>query len=154
MKIKSLIISLALVLSALTAMAVTPVEALTELKKVIAPDKRTAVWDVNATQQSGKWVLAGTVGTQAQKKAIQAAMLKNGYAGYTDKVTVLEDAIPAARKWAQVKLSIATLRTEPKHSAEIATQGIMGAPVKVLEKRDDWYRVQMADDWPSRPRCR
>ena len=147
MKIKSLIISLALVLSALTAMAVTPVEALTELKKVIAPDKRTAVWDVNATQQSGKWVLAGTVGTQAQKKAIQAAMLKNGYAGYTDKVTVLEDAIPAARKWAQVKLSIATLRTEPKHSAEIATQGIMGAPVKVLEKRDDWYRVQMADDY-------
>ena len=147
MNIKSLIISLALVLSALTAMAVTPVEALTELKKVIAPDKRTAVWDVNATQQSGKWVLTGTVGTQAQKKAIQAAMLKNGYAGYTDKVTVLEDAIPAARKWAQVKLSIATLRTEPKHSAEIATQGIMGAPVKVLEKRDDWYRVQMADDY-------
>ena len=147
MNIKSLIISLALVLSALTAMAVTPVEALTELKKVIAPDKRTAVWNVNATQQSGKWVLTGTVGTQAQKKAIQAAMLKNGYAGYTDKVTVLEDAIPAARKWAQVKLSIATLRTEPKHSAEIATQGIMGAPVKVLEKRDDWYRVQMADDY-------
>ena len=127
-------------------MAVTPVEALNDLKQRIAPDKRTAVWDVTATQQAGKWVLTGTVGTQSQKKAIQAAMFKTG-CRYTDKITVLEDGIPAARKWALVKLSIATLRTEPKHSAEIATQGIMGSPVKVLQKCDDWYRVQMADDY-------
>ena len=147
MKIKSLIIAFALVLTSLAAMAVTPDKALADLKQRIAPDKRTAIWDVKATQQGRKWVLSGTVGTQAQKKAILAAMLKNGYSGFTDKITVLEDGIPASRKWAQVKLSIATLRTEPKHSAEIATQGIMGAPVKVLQKADDWYRVQMADDY-------
>ena len=137
MNIKSLIIAIALAVSSLAATAVNPVDALADLKQRIAPDKRTTVWDVKATQQGGKWILSGTVGTQAQKKAIQAAMLKNGYSGYTDKITVLEDGIPAARKWALVKLSIATLRTEPKHSAEIATQGIMGAPVKVLEKCDD-----------------
>lgn len=147
MRLKSLIIAFAMALTTLAAMAVTPDKALTELKQRIAPDKRTAIWDVKATQQASKWVLTGTVGTQAQKKAIQAAMIKNGYSGYTDKITVLEDGVPAARKWAQVKLSIATLRTEPKHSAEIATQGIMGAPVKVLQKADDWYRVQMADDY-------
>ena len=147
MNIKSIIIALVLAVTSLAATAVTPVEALTQLKQRIAADKRTAVWDVNAKQQAGKWVLTGTVGTQAQKKAIQAAMIKNGYSGYTDKITVLEDGIPAARKWALVKLSIATLRTEPKHSAEVATQGIMGAPVKVLEKCDYWYRVQMADDY-------
>ena len=147
MNVKSLIIAMVLAVTGITALAVTPVEALQDLKQRIAPDKRTAVWDVNATQQGGKWVVAGTVGTQAQKKAIQAAMIKNGYSGFTDKITVLEDAIPAARKWALVKLSIATLRTEPKHSAEMATQGIMGAPVKVLQKCDDWYRVQMADDY-------
>ena len=128
-------------------MAITPVEALADLKQRLAPDKRTAIWDVTATQQAGKWVLNGTVGTKAQKQAILAAMLKNGYSKYTDKITVLEDGIPAARKWAQVKLSIATLRTEPKHSAEIATQGIMGSPVKVLQKDGEWYRVQMADDY-------
>ena len=146
MNIKSLMITLVMALTCFVAMAITPVEALNDLKQRIAPDKRTAVWDVTAKQQNGAWVVTGTVGTQAQKKAIQAAMLKTG-ARYTDKVTVLEDGIPAARKWALVKLSIATLRTEPKHSAEIATQGIMGAPVKVLQKCDDWYRVQMADDY-------
>ena len=146
MNIKSLMITLVMALTCFVAMAITPVEALNDLKQRIAPDKRTAVWDVTAKQQNGTWVVTGTVGTQAQKKAIQAAMLKTG-ARYTDKVTVLEDGIPAARKWALVKLSIATLRTEPKHSAEIATQGIMGAPVKVLQKCDDWYRVQMADDY-------
>ena len=147
MNIKSLIIAMVLAVMSITAFAVTPVEALKDLKQRIAPDKRTAVWDVTASQQNGKWVLSGTVGTQAQKNAILAAMLKNGYSRYTDKITVLENGIPATRKWALVKLSIATLRTEPKHSAEMATQGIMGAPVKVLEKCDDWYRVQMADDY-------
>ena len=147
MKIRSFIIALALALTSLAALAVTPVETLASLKSRIAPDKRTAIWDVNATQQGGKWVLSGTVGTQAQKQAILAEMIKNGNGNYTDKITVLENSIPAARKWALVKLSIATLRTEPKHSAEIATQGIMGAPVKVLQKCDDWYRVQMADDY-------
>ena len=144
---KSFILAVALAMTCFVAMAVTPVETLKELKERIAPDKRTAIWDVNATQQGGKWVLSGTVGTKAQKQAILAAMTKSGYGNYTDKITVLEDRIPQNRKWALVKLSIATLRTEPKHSAEIATQGIMGTPVKVLEKRDDWYRVQMADDY-------
>ena len=147
MKIRSLFIALTLALTSLAALAVTPVETLASLKSRIAPDKRTAIWDVNATQQGGKWVLSGTVGTQAQKQAILAEMIKNGNGNYTDKITVLENSIPAARKWALVKLSIATLRTEPKHSAEIATQGIMGAPIKVLQKCDDWYRVQMADDY-------
>ena len=147
MNIKSLIIALVLAVTSFSALALNPVDALKDLKQRIAPDKRTSVWDVTATQQNGKWVLTGTVGTQAQKKAIQAAMFKNGYGRYTDKIVVLEDAIPATHKWAQVKLSIATLRTEPKHSAEVATQGIMGAPVKVLQKCDDWYRVQMADDY-------
>lgn len=147
MRFKSVIISCTLAMSCLMAAAMNPVEALADLKQRIAPDKRTAVWDVTASQNNGKWTLTGTVGTKAQKQAILAAMLKNGYSGYTDKITVLEDGIPAARKWAQVKLSIATLRTEPKHSAEMATQGIMGAPVKVLEKSGEWYRVQMADDY-------
>lgn len=147
MDIKSILLAWVLALTSVAAVAATPVETLADLKQRIAPDKRTAIWDVSATQQSGKWVLTGTVGTQAQKKAIQAAMLKNGHSRYTDKITVLENSIPAASKWAQVKLSIATLRTEPKHSAEIATQGIMGMPVKVLQKCDDWYRVQMADDY-------
>ena len=121
MNIKSFILVLMLALTGIAAMAVTPEETLADLKQRTAPDKRTAIWDVKASQQAGKWVLTGTVGTQAQKKAIQAAMLKNGYNRYNDKITVLEDGIPASRMWAQVKLSIATLRTEPKHSAEIAT---------------------------------
>ncbi len=140
-------IALVMAVTCLAAMAITPVETLNDLKQRIAPDKRTAVWDVKAAQQNDKWVLTGTVGTKAQKQAILAAMLKNGYGTYTDKITVLEEGIPAARKWALVKLSIATLRTEAKHSAEIATQGIMGAPVKVLQKDGEWYRVQMADDY-------
>ena len=57
MKMKSLIIALVMAVSSLAALAITPDEALANLKQRIAPDKRTAIWDVTAKQQAGKWVL-------------------------------------------------------------------------------------------------
>jgi SH3-like domain-containing protein len=46
-----------------------------------------------------------------------------------------------------VKLSTASLRFEGSHAAEMATQAIMGTPVRILEKDDDWYLVQTPDSY-------
>ena len=46
-----------------------------------------------------------------------------------------------------VKLSVASLRTGGKHPAEMATQAIMGTPVKMLEKTGEWVRVQTPDGY-------
>ena len=46
-------------------------------------------------------------------------------------------------------LSIASLRTDGRHAAEMATQAIMGTPVKLLQKKGDWYRVQTPDNYIS-----
>jgi len=46
-----------------------------------------------------------------------------------------------------VKLSTASLRTEGRHAAELATQAVMGTPVRLLEKDGDWYRVQTPDSY-------
>ena len=51
MRLKSFILALMVALTSVAALAVTPVEVLTDLKQRIAPDKRTAIWDVKATQQ-------------------------------------------------------------------------------------------------------
>ncbi|MEZ4906694.1 MAG: SH3 domain-containing protein [Saprospiraceae bacterium] len=37
-----------------------------------------------------------------------------------------------------VRLSVCNIRTKPQHSAELATQAIMGTPVRILKKQDDW----------------
>lgn len=132
-----------------TTMAVTPGDVIGTLHKTAYPDARTAIWqDVKVTKTSGKTVtVAGTVGEQAQQQAIEQALRQAGYQPDTRALTVLQHQVPAQHRWAQVKLSIATLRTAPKHSAEIATQGLMGMPLKVLQEQGDWCRVQMPDDY-------
>ena len=50
---------------------------------------------------------------------------------------------------ALVNISVANLRSKPKHSAELATQATLGTPLKVLKKQDDWYYVQTPDHYLS-----
>ena len=119
-------------------------DMLAELKKTVAPDGRTAIWQVNTTLQNGVVTLFGKVDSNAANHAIEAMLNEKGVK-YDNRLIVLENS--QELPWAFVKLSIASLRTEGRHAAEMATQGIMGMPVKVLEKDDDWYRVQMPDDY-------
>lgn len=147
MKRKLVIVTIImLALSSAAQSMLPPTELLDMLKARHAPDKRTAIWDVQATTQNGVTTLTGKVGTQQMKDAINTAF--KGYKIKNDLV-VVENSLPEGKRWALVKLSVATLRTEGKHSAETATQAIMGMPVKVLEKEGEWYRVQTPDDYIS-----
>ncbi len=141
--IKLLIASLSIVAaSAVSAQNVG--ELLTKLKGEIAPDGRTAIWDVNTTLQNGVVTLFGKVDSNSANAAIEKT-LKDNNVTFNNNLIVLENS--QEKPWALVKLSVASLRTGGRHAAEMATQGIMGTPVKVLEKDGDWYRVQMPDTY-------
>ena len=105
----------------LMAFAAEPEQVLSELKSKVAPDKRTAVWDVRAETQDGKTVILGTVGTSTQRDVINNVLRMNDITDYDNRVIVLEQTLPESHRNALVKLAVATLRTEPKHSAEVAT---------------------------------
>lgn len=135
-----------LVVAGLCGRAATPEQVLTALKGRIAPDRRTAVWNVNATTQNGQTVIYGTVGTQEQKDSIDQALAEAGI-NASNTVIVLQNELNPNQRWGLVKLSIATLRTQGKHAAEAATQAIMGTPVRVLQIDDDWLRVQTPDQY-------
>ncbi len=119
---------------------------LKELKSRFAPDKRVAIWDVTSTTQDGVVILDGKVGYQEQLDVINAELAKNNIT-YKNNVKVLANDIENGKKWALVKLSIATLRCDPKHSGEVATQAVMGTPLRVIEIDDDWCRVQCPDNY-------
>lgn len=147
-KIANALLAGAMALAAWQPVAAQSVaQVLQDLKKEIAPDKRTAVWNVNTIDQNGVPTIWGTVGTQEQKDAVTQALAKAGVGQCSNQLIVLENSLPADHRWALVKLSIATLRTSGAHSAEIATQAIMGTPVKVIAADDDWYRVQTPDNY-------
>lgn len=114
------------------------------LKKEYAPDGRTAVWNVSAIEKYQAWILKGKVDNAKFKEIILNEAKRQGV-NVVDSIEVLENSCD--KPWAIVKLSIASLRTSGKHAAEMATQAIMGTPVKVLEKSGDWYRVQTPDSY-------
>lgn len=119
-------------------------ELLADLKKEIAPDGRTAIWEVYNTLQDGVVTIYGKVDSQKSNDAIEKMLNDNGVK-FENRLIVLENS--QELPWALVKLSAASLRTAGKHSAEMATQCVMGTPLKVLEKDGDWYRVQTPDDY-------
>ncbi len=50
-------------------------------------------------------------------------------------------------EWAQVRLSVSQQRGEPRESAEIVSQAIMGTPVQVVEKKGSWWMVETPDGY-------
>ena len=116
------------------------------LKKEYAPDVRTAVWQIDCEEHYKAWTLKGVV-DNAKNKAVILDEAKRLGINVVDSIAVLENSLE--KPWAIVKLAIASLRTDGRHAAEMATQAIMGMPVKVLEKKGDWYRVQTPDNYIS-----
>lgn len=51
-------------------------------------------------------------------------------------------------EWALPHVSVAHVRTEPRHGAELSTQALMGTPLRVVERRDGgWSLVEMPDGY-------
>lgn len=64
-------------------------------------------------------------------------------------LTVLATAciICASAKDALVNVSIACVRTEPRHAAELSTQANFGMPVNVIDTVDGWCEVALPDGY-------
>jgi cell wall-associated NlpC family hydrolase len=53
----------------------------------------------------------------------------------------------AGNGWALVRVSVANVRENPSHVAEMGTQVIMGTPIRLLSKSDGWWRVETPDGY-------
>lgn len=112
-----------------------------EAKKTYAPDHRQCVYEVYSYEDGGNTIVKGKVSEQVIKNLLIEAFRKDGI-GIVDSITVL-----SSDRWAQVRISVACFRTKPGHSSEMATQAIMGMPIRLLEKEGDWWRAQTPDGY-------
>ncbi|WPR77129.1 SH3 domain-containing protein [Algoriphagus sp. NG3] len=121
------------------------VTELIEAKRAeVAPDKRVALWDLNFENDSLK-------GETDQIEALEKLFdqLKSEQITFTDAVLRLPDASLGEKTRALVTISVANIRSQPKHSAELATQALMGTPLNVLKESGGWYLVQTPDGYLS-----
>ncbi len=113
-----------------------------EVKAEFAPDRRQTVFEItHETQGDGMTVLKGVTSDKVALEELERA-LDMAAIPYVDSVKVYPDD-----KWAQVRIAVACFRTAPGHASEMATQGIMGQPVRLLEKKGDCWRAQMPDGY-------
>lgn len=114
------------------------------LKKEYAPDARVAIWDIS-------WDGKAIKGETDQHEALLQLKLYLDSLDLTfhDDVLLLPEAELGEKTSAIVTLSVANIRSAPKHSAELATQATLGTPLKVLKKVDSWYLVQTPDKYIS-----
>lgn len=114
--------------------------------KKFAPDKRIAVYNLVSSDSSGQIVLKGKTNLSEAKRLLLDSLLLLKIS-YRDSVIVLPEQSMGEKTWASVTLSVANIRLKPAHAAEMVTQALMGTPVKVLEKKDGWYRIQTPDQY-------
>lgn len=119
-------------------------EIIGELKNTHAPDKRVALWDIQ--WQNG--VLIGETNLEQAYSQLKNTLSDQGIP-FADSITLLPHQDLEGETQALVTISVANIRSEPKHSSELATQALMGTPLNVLKKEGTWYLVQTPEGYIS-----
>ena len=120
----------------------------TTLKTTYAPDKRVELFDINFEQVDNQLILEGET-TSKEAFSILLDSLKNRNVKFTNNVRILPDDVVGLQQYAVARNSVINIRSNPKHSAELGTQGLLGMSVKVLDKKGDFYRIQTPDKYIS-----
>ncbi|MGB7393882.1 MAG: C40 family peptidase [Pricia sp.] len=121
-------------------------EQIAAVRSEYAPDKRTALFDITVAESTDGYILMGESNLpeaiEVLKKNLSAENVR-----FTNHIDVLPSSNLEGKTAALVNISVANLRSEPKHSAELSTQATLGTPLNVLKKQEGWYYVQTPDNY-------
>jgi cell wall-associated NlpC family hydrolase len=111
------------------------------LQRRHAPDRRLAVWEVTLEEPEGE--PARLTGAVSESDALRDLEDLGRQTGLPVAVALL----PASGIEVQgiAHRSLAHLRAEPRHSAELVSQMLLGEEALVLRERGEWLQVQTAD---------
>ena len=121
---------------------------ISETGQQYVPDSRLDVWDLQVKEGANGYVISGETTTAEGLTALKSNVQTHypgadvGYA-----VTVLPDSTAEGNTHGVVRVSVAHARREPDQRSEMITQTVMGAPVKILKKRDGYYYCKMEDGY-------
>ena len=119
---------------------------LNSVTKKYAPDKRTAICNLQATESSGKITVKGKTDLPEAQKMVIDSLGVYGIS-FRDSMVILPEKSLGDKTWGIVKLSVANVRTVPSHAGEMATQTLMGTPVKILDEKGEWFLIQTPDKY-------
>jgi gamma-D-glutamyl-L-lysine dipeptidyl-peptidase len=103
------------------------------------PDRRLDVFNVTVEPRGRAWRIAGETSVPAAREAVQALAASTGEATLETDLLLIpeEDSGPAL-----IRVSVAPMRGEPRHQAEMVDQIVMGTPVRIMKSERGWRLVQ------------
>ena len=130
-------------LLSLSGLAQMPAEVIGSVRQQFAPDKRTAIFEATLAENG---VLRGKTNLPEAREAL-IQKLNAAKVAFTDSLRLLPAADLGAETFGVVRVSVGNVRSAPEHSAELATQALLGMPLKVLDRSGEWFRVQTPDQY-------
>ena len=118
------------------------------IKSNFAPDKRVELFNIYFEFADNQLILEGET-TSRKAFSVLLDSLKNRKLGFTNNVRILPDSVVGDKFYAVAKNSVINIRSAPKHSAELGTQGLLGMSLKILDKKGDFYKIQTPDSYIS-----
>ncbi len=118
-----------------------------QVKAKYAPDKRVAIFNVETSESGNKVTLKGETNlTDAKSELLK--LIKENKMDFEDEIEMLPSMKLGEKTSGVINLSVANIRTKPDNPAELATQAILGTPIKILKKGEDgYYLVQTPDKY-------
>jgi cell wall-associated NlpC family hydrolase len=124
------------------------IELRDHIKNEYAPDKRVALFNIEISPVDGAILLKGE-SDQPKAVAELKQKLSDQKVKFVDSVVMLPDASVGETKFAVVNNSVANIRSQSRHSGELATQALLGMGLKVLKIKGAFYLVQTPDAYIS-----
>ncbi|MEM8528384.1 MAG: C40 family peptidase [Bacteroidota bacterium] len=121
-------------------------EVITEVQQQYRPDKRVAIFDVEAQGKAGEVLLKGQTNLPEAREQLLKELSAIGI-NVVDSIQALPHPNLGKEIYGVVNLSACNIRSNPKHSGELATQSTLGTPLKIYLIENDWYRVQTPDGY-------
>lgn len=116
------------------------------IQKKYAPDKRVELFDITVADHHGKPVLKGVATSKDAYNELLFGVQKV-VTSYIDSIELLPAADLDGKTYGIVNVSVADIRVNNDFEYEMATQSILGTPLKVLQKKGKWSRVQTPDGY-------
>jgi len=120
---------------------------LDSISAAMVPQHAEALCDISLIMNKGKNItVKGETNLPEAKVKVLDLLSQSGFT-INDSITVLPDTTVVKKPWGLVAVSVCNIRTRPAHAAEMATQALMGTPVKILDRQRGWLLVQTPDSY-------
>ena len=121
-------------------------ELIHTIKGLYIPDERLDIFAIKPIEKAGTVSLSGkTTNSEAHHTLMEKA--KKNDSTIIDNIRILPNKDLGEKQCGVVRNSVADLRYHPCHPSELVTQVLLGMPVKLLDKKNDWLQVQTPEGY-------